>query len=86
MIWHRANRNAMRCDAMRVAASQIIRSLNVSASNNLRSAKLFVAPPSQVPANIAFLVFLVFIFERPIQILFRIHLVSVIKCYLSHPR
>ena len=64
---------------MRVAASQIIRSLSVSASNNLRSAKLFVAPASQVPANIAFLVFsVVFIFERPIQILFRIHLLSVI--------
>ena len=39
-----------KCDAMRVAASQIIRSLNASASNNLRSAKLFVAPASQVPA------------------------------------
>ena len=46
-------------------------------------AKLFLAPASRVPANIVFLVLLMFlIFERPIRIRFRIHLVSaVIKCY-----
>ena len=43
-------------------------SLNVSASN-----KLFLAPA----ANIVFLVLLIFLI---VQILFRIHLVSVIKC------
>ena len=36
--------------------------------------------------NIVFLICLMFIFECPIQIsLFRIHLVSVIKCYLPSP-
>ena len=37
--------------------------------------------------NIVFLICLMFIFERPIQItLFRIHLVSVIKCVTCHVR
>ena len=59
--------------------------LNVSASNNL-FVNLFLAPASQVPANIVFLVLLMFlIFEHPIQILFRINLVSVIKCYWACP-
>ena len=44
--------------------------------------KIFLSPASRVPANIVFLVVLMFlIFECPVQILSRIHLVSVIKCY-----
>ena len=50
-------------------------------------AKLFLTPASRVPANIEFLVILMFlIFERPFRIRFRIHLVSaVIKCYWTRP-
>ena len=50
-------------------------------------AKLFLAPASRVPANNVFLVLLKsLIFERPIQIRFRINLVSaVIKCYQARP-
>ena len=54
-------------------------------TNDLSSANLFVAT-SRVPANTAFLVFLMFFFEFPIQMtLFRIHLhgISNNVCYLS---
>ena len=66
------------CDATRIHASRFERMLLITCC-----AKLFLAPASRVPANVVFLVLLMFlIFERPIQILFRIHLVSVIKCYV----
>ena len=48
-----------------------------TASNNC--AKLFLFPA----ANIVFLILLIFLF---FQILFRIHLVSVVKCVARHVR
>ena len=58
------------------------------ASDNPKSPKFFVAPASQVPAKIVFLVLLMLIFEHPIQIitLLRIHLVPVIKGATCHVR
>ena len=78
---NKQEKTGKKCDAMRCNASRC-QSLNVSASNNLKSVKLFIALASR---DIIFLVFLMFIFERPIQILFR-HVVSEIKCVTCHVR
>ena len=65
--------DVMQCDMSRC------QSLNVSASKTY-CAKSFVAPASQVPVKIVFVFVLLFLIsEHPIQRLFWIHLVSVIK-------
>ena len=62
-------------------------SLNVSASTDLKSAKLFVAPVLPM-YNVVFLTCLMFIFERPIQItLFQnsFGISNKVTCYLPSP-
>ena len=57
-----ANSDAM--DAIDGCDASRCQPLNVSASHDLKVAKLFIAPDSRVPANIVFLVSLKLISER----------------------